>query len=49
MNSELIVMTYPHRADASTVLKAIQAMRKSPVLNLESSVLVTKNQDGKLT
>lgn len=48
MNIELIVMTFPHQADADTILKAIQAMRKSPVLNLESSVLVTRNQDGQL-
>ena len=41
MNSELIVMTFRRRNQAKTVLKAIQAMRKSP--------MVTKDRKGEIT
>jgi len=49
MSSELIVMTFPHRGDAKTVLKAMMTMRKSSILGLESSVLVTKSRQGCFT
>ena len=49
MSSKLIVMTFPHRRDAKTVLKAMETMRKSPILNLDNSVLVTKNKRGCFT
>jgi uncharacterized membrane protein len=48
MNSELIVMTFrdPHKAD--TVLAAIRAMRKSPILCLSSVVVATRERTGKI-
>ena len=49
MNSELIVMTfrYPHKAD--TIFAAIQAMRKSSILCLDSVVVATKDCTGEIT
>jgi uncharacterized membrane protein len=49
MNSEPIVMTFldPHKAD--TVLAAIQAMRKSPILCLSSVVVATRERTGEIT
>ena len=49
MSSELIVMTFHQRENAITVINAIKAMRKSPILNLESSVLVKKDENGEIT
>ena len=49
MSSKLIVMTFHHRGDAKTVLKAMETMRKSPILNLENSVWVTKDKGGSFT
>ena len=49
MSSELIVMTFrdPHKAD--TVLAAIRAMRKSPILCLSSVVVATRERTGEIT
>ena len=49
MNNELIVMTFrdPHEAD--TVLAAVRAMRKSPILCLSSVLVVTKDHTGEIT
>jgi uncharacterized membrane protein len=49
MSSELIVMTFRHRNEAETVLKAIRAMRKSPILSLDSVVVATRDRKGKRT
>ena len=49
MSSELIVMTFRHRNQAETVLNAIRAMRKSPILSLDSVVVVTKDRLGEIT
>jgi uncharacterized membrane protein len=49
MNSELMVMTFRHQNRAETVLEAIRAMRKSPVLCLESAVVATRDHKGKVT
>jgi len=49
MNNELIVMNFrdPHEAD--TVLAAVRAMRKSPILCLSSVLVVTKDHTGEIT
>lgn len=44
MSSELTVVTFRHRDEARTVLEAIRAMRRSPILSLDSVVVVTKDQ-----
>ena len=49
MSSELLVMTFRHRNQAETVLNAIRAMRKSPILSLDSVVVATKDQKGKIS
>ena len=49
MSSELIVMTFRHRNEAETVLNAIRAMRKGPILSLDSVVLATKDRKGEIT
>ena len=49
MNSELIVMTFQHRKEAKTVLKAVRAMRKSPILSVDSAVVATKGRKGEIT
>ena len=49
MSSELIVMTFrdPHEAD--TVLAAIRAMRKGPILCLSSVVVADRKRAGEVT
>lgn len=49
MSSELIVMTFrdPHEAD--TVLAAVRAMRKSPILCLSSVVVADRKRAGEVT
>ena len=49
MSSELIVMTFRHRNAAQMVLEAIRAMRKSPILSLDSVVVATKDRKGEVT
>jgi uncharacterized membrane protein len=49
MNSELIVMTFRYPDKADTVLAAIRAMRKSPILCLSSVLVVTKDHTGEIT
>jgi uncharacterized membrane protein len=49
MSSELIVMTFQHRDEAQMVLEAIRAMRKSPILSLDSVVVATKDRKGEIT
>lgn len=49
MSSELMVMTFRHRNRAETVLEAIRAMRKSPILCLDSVVVATKDRTGEIT
>ena len=49
MKSELIVMTFRRRNEAKTVLKAIRAMRKSPILCLDSVVMAIKDPKGQIT
>jgi uncharacterized membrane protein len=49
MNSELMVMTFRHRNKADTVLEAIRAMRKSPILCLGSVVVATEDHAGETT
>lgn len=49
MSSELIVMTFPFRHKAETVLAAIRVMRKSPILCLESVAVATKYPTGEVT
>lgn len=49
MSSELIVMTFRHRDEAQTVLNAIRAMRKGPILSLESVVVATRDCKGEIT
>lgn len=49
MSSELIVMTFRHRNEAEMVLKAIRAMRKGPILSLDSVVVATQDRTGEIT
>jgi uncharacterized membrane protein len=49
MSSELIVMTFRGQNKAETVLEAIQAMRKSPILCLGSVVVAIKDRKGETT
>jgi uncharacterized membrane protein len=49
MSSELMVMTFRHRNGAETVLEAVRAMRKSPILCLDSVVVATKDPKGEIT
>jgi uncharacterized membrane protein len=49
MSSELIVMTFPFRHKAETVLAAIRVMRKSPILCLGSVAVATKDATGEAT
>ena len=49
MNSELIVMTFRYPDKADTVLAAIRAMRKSPILCLSSVVVATRDHTGEIT
>jgi uncharacterized membrane protein len=49
MNSELMVMTFRHRNRAEMVLEAVRAMRKSPILCLDSVVVATKDRTGEIT
>jgi uncharacterized membrane protein len=49
MSSELMVMTFRHRNGAETVLEAVRAMRKSPILCLDSVVVATKDAKGEIT
>lgn len=48
MNSDLIVITFDDADEAFKVLEAMQAMRKEPLLNLEQSVIVTRDRIGKV-
>lgn len=48
MNSDLIVITFDDADEALKVLEAMQAMRKEPLLNLEQSIIVTRNRAGKV-
>jgi uncharacterized membrane protein len=49
MNSELVVMTFRHQHKAETVLEAIRAMRKGPILCLDSVVVATRDHKGEVT
>ena len=49
MNSELMVMTFRYQHKADTVLAAIRAMRKSPILCLSSVVVATRDRTGETT
>jgi uncharacterized membrane protein len=49
MNSELMVMTFRYQHKADTVLAAIRAMRKSPILCLGSVVVATRDRTGETT
>lgn len=49
MNSELIVMTFPDPHKAGTVLAAVRAMRKSPILCLSSVVVANRERTGEIT
>ena len=49
MSSELIVMTFRRQHRAETVLEAIRAMRKSPILCLGSVVVATRDRTGETT
>jgi uncharacterized membrane protein len=49
MSSELMVMTFRHQNRAETVLEAIRAMRKSPILCLGSVVVATRDYKGEVT
>jgi uncharacterized membrane protein len=49
MSSELIVMTFQRPNQAETVLEAIRAMRKSPVLCLSNIVVATQDDRGRIT
>jgi uncharacterized membrane protein len=49
MNSELIVMTFRDPHKAGTVLAAVQAMRKSPILCLSSAVVANRERTGEIT
>jgi len=49
MSSELIVMTFPFRHKAETVLAAVRVMRKSPILCLGSVAVATKDPTGEVT
>ena len=48
MNSDLIVNTFDDADEALKVSEAMQAMRKEPLLNLEQSVIVTCDREGKV-
>ena len=48
MNSDLIVMTFDGGEMAQTVYGALQAMRKSQVLGLVDSVIMTKDGVGRV-
>jgi uncharacterized membrane protein len=49
MVSELIVIAFPHRSQARTVLDALRTMRKAPILALENAVVVIREPDGEVT
>ena len=49
MSSELMVMTFRHRNEAVTVLEAVRAMRKRPILCLDSVVVATQDRTGEIT
>jgi uncharacterized membrane protein len=46
VNGDLIVMTFDNDEMAYTVYNSLQAMRKSPVLGLEDTAIVTKDDAG---
>ena len=48
MNSDLIVITFDDADEALKVSEAMQVMRKEPLLNLEQSVIVTRDRVGKV-
>jgi uncharacterized membrane protein len=48
MNSDLIVITFDDADEALKVSEAMQSMRKEPLLNLEQSVVVTRDRVGKV-
>ncbi len=48
MNSDLIVITFDDADEALKVAEAMQAMRKEPLLNLNQSVVVTRNRMGRV-
>jgi uncharacterized membrane protein len=48
MNSDLIVITFDDADEALKVFDAMQAMRKEPLLNLEQSIIITRNRTGKI-
>jgi uncharacterized membrane protein len=48
MKSDLIVITFDDADEALKVSEAMQAMRKKPLLNLEQSVIVTRDRTGKI-
>jgi uncharacterized membrane protein len=48
MNNDLIVITFDDADEALKVSGAMQAMRKEPLLNLDQSVIVTRDRRGKV-
>jgi uncharacterized membrane protein len=48
MNSDLIVITFDDADEALKVSEAMQSMRKEPLLNLEQSIVVTRDRVGKI-
>jgi uncharacterized membrane protein len=48
MNSDLIVITFEDADEAVKVFNAMQTMRKEPLLNLDRSVIVTRDRMGKV-
>ena len=48
MNSDLIVMTFTDGQMAQTVRSSLQAMRKSAIMGLDDSVIMTKDGAGQL-
>jgi uncharacterized membrane protein len=49
MSSELIMTTFRHPNRAEMVLEAIRAMRKSPILCLDSVLVASKDSTGEIT
>jgi uncharacterized membrane protein len=49
MSSELIVTTFRHQNRAEMILEAIRAMRKRPILCLDSVVVASKDSTGEIT
>lgn len=49
MSSELIIIAFPRRTEARTVLDAMRTMRKAPILELENAVVAIREPGEEFT